>query len=137
MSNTEALRAAAQAVLDRWDSPQWEWIKQGPTADLMHALRAALAQPAADIDEAQIARLHERGAVAWAGVDAADLRAGGDGMPAASGEPVAWHMRVIGCDGSADWCELGAKPPEPVQGVEALPMMYAQPAAPDAQKGAA
>lgn len=56
---------------------------------------------------------------------------------AASGEPVAWHMRVIGCDGSADWCELGAKPPEPVQGVEALPMMYAKPAAPDAQKGAA
>ena len=48
MSNTEALRAAAQAVLDRWDSPQWEWTKHGPTADLMHALRAALAQqPAA------------------------------------------------------------------------------------------
>lgn len=44
MSNTEALRAAAQDVLDRWDSPQWEWTKHGPTADLMHALRAALAQ---------------------------------------------------------------------------------------------
>jgi len=119
MSNTEALRTAAQAVLDRWDSPQWEWTKHGPTADLMHALRLALAQPAAtggspehllqdqnrdlsralagkpgarlhateaaaDIDEAHLARLSERGAVAWAGVDAADLRAGGDGMPDAS-----------------------------------------------------
>jgi hypothetical protein len=39
------LREAAQAVLDRWDSPQWEWAKQGPTADLMAALRAALEQP--------------------------------------------------------------------------------------------
>ena len=44
---TDALRKAAQAVLDRWDSPQWEWSTQGPTADLMQALRAALAQPAA------------------------------------------------------------------------------------------
>lgn len=39
-----ALREAAQAVLDRWDSPAWEWAKQGPTAALMADLRAALAQ---------------------------------------------------------------------------------------------
>lgn len=38
------LREAAQAVLDRWDSPRWEW-HQGPTADLMANLRAALAEP--------------------------------------------------------------------------------------------
>ena len=44
---TEALHKAAQAVLDRWDSPQWEWRQHGPTADLMADLRAALAQPAA------------------------------------------------------------------------------------------
>ena len=37
--------AAAKAVLHRWDSPQWEWVKHGPTADLMHDLRRALAQP--------------------------------------------------------------------------------------------
>lgn len=43
--------------------------------------------------------------------------------------PVAWHMRVIGCDGSADWVELGAEPPTPVPGVEALPLMYAPDAA--------
>ena len=36
------LQLAAQAVLDRWDSPRWDWAKQGPTADLMHALRRAL-----------------------------------------------------------------------------------------------
>ena len=42
----DQLRAAAQAVLDRWDSPKWEWAKQGPTADLMAELRAALAQQA-------------------------------------------------------------------------------------------
>ena len=39
------LQAAAQAVLDRWNSPRWEWASHGPTADLMHALRTALAQP--------------------------------------------------------------------------------------------
>ena len=39
------LREAAQAVLDRWDSPAWEWLKQGPTAALMSDLRAALAEP--------------------------------------------------------------------------------------------
>ena len=41
---TDQLRAAAQAILDRWDSPKWEWATQGPTADLMAELRAALAQ---------------------------------------------------------------------------------------------
>lgn len=46
--------------------------------------------------------------------------------------PVAWHMHVIGCDGSADWCELGAKKPAPAHGVEALPLGYLQPAAPAA-----
>ena len=39
----ENLYNAAQAVLDRWNSPQWDWGTQGPTADLMSALRAALA----------------------------------------------------------------------------------------------
>lgn len=43
--------------------------------------------------------------------------------------PVALHMRVIGCDGSADWLELGAEPPTPVPGVEALPLVYAPDAA--------
>lgn len=37
------IRNAAQAVLDRWDSPQWKWLKQGPTADLMNVLRQELA----------------------------------------------------------------------------------------------
>lgn len=37
-----ALEQAARAVLARWDSPQWDWNAEGPTADLMHALRAAL-----------------------------------------------------------------------------------------------
>jgi hypothetical protein len=40
MSNLEK---AAQAVLDRWDSPQWEWMTHGPTAALMADLRRALA----------------------------------------------------------------------------------------------
>ena len=39
------LRKAAEAVLERWDSPAWEWMKQGPTAELMATLRAALAAP--------------------------------------------------------------------------------------------
>ena len=37
-----ALRTAASAVLERWDSPQWKWLKHGPTADLMADLRKAL-----------------------------------------------------------------------------------------------
>lgn len=45
---TPTLRAAAQAALDRWDSPRWEWSKHGPTSDLMNDLRAALAQPEAE-----------------------------------------------------------------------------------------
>ena len=37
------LRKAAQAVIDRWDSPDW---KDGThTADYINALRAALAEP--------------------------------------------------------------------------------------------
>ena len=37
-----ALQSAAQAVLDRWNSPKWEWHKNGPTADLMADLYAAI-----------------------------------------------------------------------------------------------
>ena len=41
----EPLHVAAQAVLDRWNSPRWEWAKQGPTADIMQALADAMAAP--------------------------------------------------------------------------------------------
>lgn len=41
----EPLRVAAQAVIDRWQSPRWEWSKQGSTADIMQALADALAAP--------------------------------------------------------------------------------------------
>ena len=47
MPETNTLQEAAQAVLDRWDSPEWEWTKQSPTADLMHGLRTAIAAQAA------------------------------------------------------------------------------------------
>lgn len=40
MSN---LAEAAQAVIERWDCPLWDWEMEGPTADLIHALRLALA----------------------------------------------------------------------------------------------
>lgn len=40
------LQAAAQAVLDRWDAQYREWKDEGPAADLMHALRGALAAEA-------------------------------------------------------------------------------------------
>jgi len=48
------LRQAAKAVVDRWDSPAWEWSQQGPTADLIAALRKALAQP----EQEPVAWLH-------------------------------------------------------------------------------
>jgi endonuclease I len=37
------LKQAAQAVVDRWDTPAWEWSEKGPTADLIAVLRKALA----------------------------------------------------------------------------------------------
>ena len=80
MSNTEALRAAAQAVLDRWDSPQWEWTKHSPTADLMANLRAALdADLNVQVESAitQVQAVH------------AAFNAGASQQPAASGEPAA------------------------------------------------
>lgn len=39
-AETASLRTAAQAVLDRWDSPRWK--DAGPTADVMADLRKAL-----------------------------------------------------------------------------------------------
>lgn len=47
------LKQAAQAVLNRWDSPNWEWKHYGsprflPTATLMSALRKALAEQQAE-----------------------------------------------------------------------------------------
>ena len=38
-SEADALRAAAKAVIDRWDSTDW---KAAPTADVMNELRTAL-----------------------------------------------------------------------------------------------
>ena len=59
------LRKAAQALLARWDSPQWEWAKHGPTADLIADLRAALAQPEAQ-PVARVAEVHmSRYTVEW------------------------------------------------------------------------
>lgn len=49
MSQNNELQAAAQAVLDRWNSPNWEWHKHGHTADLMDALYKALAAQAGQI----------------------------------------------------------------------------------------
>ena len=45
------LQQAAQAVLDRWNSPKWEWLKQGPTGELMADLRAALALPVEPVSD--------------------------------------------------------------------------------------
>lgn len=42
------LHEAAQAVLDRWNSPKWEWAKQGPTAELMQKLKEALDRQATE-----------------------------------------------------------------------------------------
>jgi hypothetical protein len=49
------LRKAAEAVLDRWDSPAWEWMKQGPTAELMATLRTALAAPSPEPEPVALA----------------------------------------------------------------------------------
>ena len=45
----DRLQIAAQAVIDRWNSPKWDWHKQGPTADLIAALHAALLPDNAEV----------------------------------------------------------------------------------------
>ena len=45
------LRKAALALLERWDSPQWEWAKHGPTADLIAATRSGIVRTAAQIGQ--------------------------------------------------------------------------------------
>ena len=39
------LQIAAKAVLDRWNSPRWEWHRHGPTGELMTDLYVALLLP--------------------------------------------------------------------------------------------
>ena len=46
---SERVVAAAQAVIDRWNSPKWEWHKQCPTGDLMQELASAIVRAAAAI----------------------------------------------------------------------------------------
>lgn len=49
---SEKLINAAQAIIERWDSPMWNWGE--PTASLVHELRRALAEHQAQ-DEAKAA----------------------------------------------------------------------------------
>lgn len=49
-NEVDHLRVAAQAVIDRWNSPKWDWHKQGPTADLMAALHTALLSDKAEVN---------------------------------------------------------------------------------------
>ena len=52
--------------------------------------------------------------------------------------PAAWAMEIPGCDGSADWCELGAEEPEPLPPAVASPLYRAPPARRrDGRRGAA
>jgi hypothetical protein len=81
------LRQAAKAVVDRWDTPAWEWRDQGPTADLMADLRKALAQPEQEPVQERITHItwDERGVRTvngipddapqrpWVGLEAEDL----------------------------------------------------------------
>lgn len=39
------MREAGEAVVNRWDSPQWEWDKHGHTASLIADLRKSLDTP--------------------------------------------------------------------------------------------
>lgn len=69
-----ALRAARAGNCDY----QWFCDAIKTAEDALSQLTPTLQpQPVTDIDEAEISRMTERGAKAWAGVDAQDLRAGG------------------------------------------------------------
>lgn len=49
-TQTDKIRGAAQALINRWDSPQWEWDKHGGTANLIADLRNALSELEAQPD---------------------------------------------------------------------------------------
>ena len=85
---------AVQAVLDRWDGPQWNWAQQGPTGDLMHEMRRAITIPATRPADSQD----------WAGMDGA----------------IAFHLIERHADGWADASLMMdewrlANPAQPVQ----------------------
>lgn len=103
----QSLRTAAQAVLDRWDSPQWKWAQQGPTADLMADLRRALdssTQPApspavAELVEALRALLDEQDAQQGYATPAAYDRARAAlsrPLPLSGGQAVMPNAKVTG-----------------------------------------
>ena len=108
---TDALREAAQAVLARWDSPHWKW-GEGPTADLMADLRAALAQP----DATAYQRGYEEGLndALRNGLDWARECFGGEAQPDPSLPALPYRFDVVtrACDEAHDriksvpvWCE--------------------------------
>ena len=47
----DELRRAAQAVIDRWDSPKWKWNSH--TSELINALRKALKNDQLETGESQ------------------------------------------------------------------------------------
>jgi hypothetical protein len=46
VTTDNALIISAQTVLERWDSPSWDWDKNGSTAEIMGGLRRAAAAEA-------------------------------------------------------------------------------------------
>lgn len=59
MSAQNKIKDAAQAVINRWDSPSWEWDKKGSTANLIADLRNAIAEAQPSPTEAKPASFTE------------------------------------------------------------------------------
>ena len=59
-TQTDKIRGAAQALINRWDSPQWEWDKHGGTANLIADLRNALSELEAQAAQAPSASVEQR-----------------------------------------------------------------------------
>lgn len=89
MQTSQAVIQAAQAVLDRWNSPKWDWHKQGPTADLMHALRDVVAAVPQTPSAAITPEFAKAKALEWHG------QAGGELLPQLTANELAGILNEV------------------------------------------
>lgn len=65
MNATQRLIEAAEAVVSRWDSPQWEWDKRGHTAGIVEGLRKAISAAKEEHEDQYCPRFRSAASGMW------------------------------------------------------------------------